>query len=226
MPRFLFLLAFILLQTPILGTVERVIDGDTIQVRLGDRIETVRYIGVNTPETVHPARGIEPYGLAASAFNRCLVEGRQVRLELDAEPRDHYGRLLAYVYTDSLFVNAELIWQGYAQVMTVPPNVRHAGEFVSLQRQARLTDRGLWGIEAAGEGQGGGFASQVAGTADVSTHRDVLIPDDTVIVYITRTGTKYHRAGCHHLKHSRIPVTLAEARERGYSACSVCKPPE
>ena len=132
MPRFLFLLAFMLLQTPIVGTVERVIDGDTIRVRLGDRIETVRYIGVDTPETVHPTRGIEPYGLAASAFNRSLVEDRQVRLDLDVEPRDHYDRLLAYVYSDSLFVNAELIRQGYAQVMTVPPNVRYADEFVRL----------------------------------------------------------------------------------------------
>ncbi len=226
MYRILIVLAVVVMQTPLVGTVERVIDGDTIRVRLGERIETVRYIGVDTPETVHPVRGIEPYGLAASAFNRTLVEGRQVRLEFDAELRDHYGRLLAYVYTDSLFVNAELIRQGYAQVMTVPPNVRHADEFVRLQRQARLTDRGLWGIEVAGEGQGGGFAAQVTAAADVSTHRDVSIPDDTVIVYITRTGTKYHRAGCHHLRHSHIPLTLAEAKERGYSACSACRPPE
>jgi len=226
MYRILIVLAVIVMQTPLLGTVERVIDGDTIRVRLGDRIETVRYIGVDTPETVHPVRGIEPYGLAASAYNRALVAGRQVRLELDAEPRDHYGRLLAYVYTDSLFVNAELIRQGYAQIMTVPPNVRHADEFVRLQRQARLTYQGLWGIEVAGEGQGGGFTAQVAAAVDVSTHCDVSIPDDTVVVYITRTGTKYHRAGCHHLKHSCIPVTLTEAREQGYSACSVCKPPE
>ncbi len=226
MSRFLIVLAVVVMQTPLVGTVVRVIDGDTIRFRLGDRIETVRYIGLDTPETVHPARGIEPYGLAASAFNRTLVEGRKVRLELDTEPRDHYGRLLAYVYTDSLFVNAELIRQGYAQVFTVPPNVRHADEFVRLQRQARLTDRGLWGIEVSGEGQGGGFASQVAGEADVSTVRDVLTPDDTIIVYITRTGTKYHRAGCHHLRHSCIPLTLAKAKGRGYLACSVCKPPE
>ncbi len=91
MPRFLFILAFILMQTPIVGIVERMIDGDTIQVLIGDRIETVRYIGVDTPETVHPVRGIEPYGLAASAFNRTLVEGRQVRLELDVESRDNRG---------------------------------------------------------------------------------------------------------------------------------------
>jgi len=221
---FPFILAFILMQNPIVGTVERVIDGDTIRINLGDRIETVRYIGVDTPETVHPTRGIEPYGQAASAFNRALVEGRQVRLEFDVESRDHYGRLLAYVYIDSLFVNAELIRQGYAQVMTVPPNVRHAEEFVRLQRQARLTNRGLWGIVSGA--QGDVFNVPTARRAEVSTAVDVSNTDDTTIVYVTRTGTKYHRAGCQHLRQSHIPLTLAEAKERGYTACSVCKPPE
>lgn len=201
MSRLLLLTTLLLTQTPLVGTVERVIDGDTIRVRLGDRIETVRYIGVDTPETVHPTRGIEPYGLAASAFNRTLVEGRQVRLEIDVDSRDRYGRLLAYVYSDSLFVNAELIRQGYAQVMTVPPNVRHADDFVRLQRDARRADRGLWGIETAAQSYS--FPVQAAGNANVSTVDDVSITDDTVFVYITRTGTKYHRAGCHHLRHSQ-----------------------
>ena len=223
MPRFLFILAFILMQTPIVGTVERVIDGDTIQVRLAGWIETVRYIGVDTPETVHPVRGIEPYGLAASAFNRSLVDGRQVRLELDVESRDHYGRLLAYVYTDSLFINAELIRQGYAQVMTVPPNVRHVEEFVRLQREARRAGEGLWGFETGARGDV--FTVPAAGEVDVSNVTDMSNADNTIIVYITRTGTKYHREGCHHLRYSCIPLTLAEAKERGYSACSVCWPP-
>ncbi len=223
MSRFLFILTLTLMQSSIFGTVERVIDGDTIRVRLGDRIETVRYIGVDTPETVHPTRGIEPYGLAASEINRILVEGRQVRLEFDVESRDHFGRLLAYVYSDSLFVNAELIRQGYAQIMTVPPNVRHADVFLRLQREARQADRGLWGIEV--DAQAGVLVAQIADEVDVSTRADVSTTDDIAIVYITRTGQKYHREGCHHLRHSRIPITLAEARERGYSACSVCKPP-
>ena len=223
MSRFLFLLTLTLTQSSIFGTVERVIDGDTIRVRFGDRIETVRYIGVDTPETVHPTRGIEPYGLAASEINRTLVEGRQVRLEFDVESRDHYGRLLAFVYTDSLFVNAELIRQGYAQIMTVPPNVRHAAVFLRLQREARQADRGLWGIKD--DAQIGVLVAQTAEEADVSTRVDVSTAGDIAIVYITRTGQKYHREGCHHLRHSRILITLAEARERGYSTCSVCKPP-
>ncbi len=224
MPRFLIITAVILIQTSIIGIVDRVIDGDTVLVRIGDRVETVRYIGVDTPETVHPTRGIEPYGLAASAFNRILVEGRQVRIELDVEARDRYGRLLAYIYTDSLFVNAELIRQGYAQIMTVPPNVRHVEEFVLLQREARAAEVGLWGIET--EAQDAPFLVQVAGNPSVSTFVDRSDNDESAIVYITSTGTKYHQAGCQHLRHSRIPITLAEAGKRGYNACSICKQPE
>ncbi|MCK4825366.1 thermonuclease family protein, partial [bacterium] len=163
------------------------------------------------------------YGLAASAFNQILVECKQVWLELDVEPRDRYGRLLAYVFTDSLFVNAELIRKGYAQVMTVPPNVRHVEEFVRLQREARRAGEGLWGFET--EAQAAPFLVQVAGNPGVSTFVDRSDDDESTIVYITRTGTKYHQADCHHLRHSSIPITLVEARKRGYSACSACKPP-
>lgn len=220
MSRFLIYAALVVLQTPIVGTVERVIDGDTIRVRVGDRVETVRYIGVDTPETVHPTRGIEPYGLAASAFNRTLVEGRQVRLELDLESRDRYGRLLAYVYTDSLFVNAELLRRGYAQLMTVPPNVQHVDVFMYLQREARRSGEGLWAIEAGI--QAASFPLRGAESDKVSSRDDTI--DGQVIVFITRAGAKYHLADCHHLKLSRISIQLSEARNR-YEACRVCKPP-
>jgi len=124
--------------------VERVVDGDTIRVRLGDGVEVVRYIGMDTPETVHPTRGVEPYGKEASEANRALVEGKVVRLYFDVERRDRYGRLLAYVCVGELFVNAELLRRGYAQLMTVPPNVRFVDLFVRLQKQAREAGRGLW----------------------------------------------------------------------------------
>lgn len=131
-------------QTTLEGTVVRVVDGDTVHVRLGDRVEKVRYIGVNTPEVHHPRKGEEPGGREAAAVNRALVEGRRVRLELDVQPRDRYGRLLAYVWIGDLMVNAELVRRGYAQVMTVPPNVRHQQLFIALQRDARTANRGLW----------------------------------------------------------------------------------
>lgn len=126
------------------GTVVRVVDGDTIHIRLGAAVEKVRYIGVNTPEVHHPRRGEEPGGREAAAVNRDLVLGRQVRLELDVRPRDRYGRLLAYVWVGDVMVNAELVRRGYAQVMTVPPNVRHQALFLRLQRDAREAGRGLW----------------------------------------------------------------------------------
>lgn len=124
-----------------------VIDGDTIEVCcLAEKREKVRYIGVNTPETKHPTRGVEPLGKEAAEANRKLVAGRNVRLEFDVERRDRYGRLLAYVYLeDGTFVNAWLVHEGYAQAMTVPPNVRYQDLFLRLQREARRAGRGLWG---------------------------------------------------------------------------------
>ncbi|HEX8121912.1 MAG TPA: thermonuclease family protein [Solirubrobacteraceae bacterium] len=122
------------------GRVTRVVDGDTIVV--GD--ERVRLIGVDTPESVKPGTPVECFAREASAFVKKLLTGRNVRLELDVEKRDRYGRLLAYVYRDDLFVNAELVRRGYASVATFPPNVRHVDEFVRLQREARGASRGLW----------------------------------------------------------------------------------
>ena len=132
------------------GVVVRVVDGDTIHVRVGDRVEKVRYIGVNTPEIHHPSKGEEPGGREALAVNRTLVERQAVRLETDVRPRDRYGRLLAYVWVGDVMVNAELLRRGYAQVMTVPPNVRHQDLFVKLQRDARESERGLWRRPANG----------------------------------------------------------------------------
>jgi micrococcal nuclease len=126
------------------ATVVRVVDGDTIYVDLGGHVEKVRYIGMDTPETHHPTRGEEPGGREATAVNRRLVESKTVRLELDVRHRDRYGRLLAYVYVGETMVNAELVRLGYAQVMTVPPNVKYASLFVKLQREARDAGRGLW----------------------------------------------------------------------------------
>ena len=126
------------------GQVVRIVDGDTIHVRVGTRVEKVRYIGVNTPELHHPNKGEEPGGHEATAVNRALVEARAVRLETDVQTRDRFGRLLAYVWVGDTMVNAELVRRGYAQVMTVPPNVRHQRLFVTLQREARDAGRGLW----------------------------------------------------------------------------------
>jgi micrococcal nuclease len=124
----------------------RVVDGDTILVAVGGRQERVRYIGVDTPETVKPNTPVQCFGKRASAANHRLVDGRDVRLVADAEARDRYGRLLAYVYRvrDGLFVNETLLRGGYATPLTIAPNVRFADRFAALARRARDAGRGLW----------------------------------------------------------------------------------
>ncbi len=114
------------------GRVARVVDGDTVKVSLGGRRETVRYIGMDTPETVKPNTPVQCFGKNASAKNEQLVAGARVTLRLGAEARDRYGRLLAYVYrrSDGLFVNAALVQGGFATTLTIPPNTAHAGELV------------------------------------------------------------------------------------------------
>jgi micrococcal nuclease len=124
----------------------RVVDGDTIRVRLDGRTERVRYIGVDTPESVKPGTPVQCFAKRASAANAALVAGRSVRLVADVEQRDRYGRLLAYVYRepDGAFVNAQLVRDGYARPLTIAPNVAHAGELGRLARAARRSGRGLW----------------------------------------------------------------------------------
>jgi micrococcal nuclease len=129
------------------GRVTRVVDGDTVKVWLGGRPQTVRYIGMDTPETVKPNTPVQCFGKSASAENAHLVGGARVTLRLGAEPRDRYGRLLAYVYRgrDGLFVNAALVRGGFARTLTIPPNVAHARELGRLQAAAHAAGRGLWG---------------------------------------------------------------------------------
>ena len=126
--------------------VVRVVDGDTIRVRFDGRTERVRYIGVDTPESVKPGTPVQCYAKRAAAANAALVAGRSVRLVGDVERRDRYGRLLAYVYRepDGAFVNARLVRDGYARTLTIAPNVAHARELADLARAARREHRGLW----------------------------------------------------------------------------------
>jgi micrococcal nuclease len=128
----------------ITALVTRVIDGDALEVNLGDRLEIVRYIGIGTPEIQQPTRATERYREAARAANARLVAGKNVRLVFDIQPRDRGGRLLAYVHAGDSFVNAELVAAGFAEVATSPPNVRHRELFMTRQREARLAMRGLW----------------------------------------------------------------------------------
>src|SRR5439155_361825 len=123
--------------------------GDALYVSVGNRIETFRYIGIRRPDILHPTRGREPYEEIVRAVNSQLVESKWVTLILDAQPRDRYGQLLAYVYVGKQFINAELVHRGYAEAATYPPNVRYQEYFLGLEQGARAAGRGLWADRAA-----------------------------------------------------------------------------
>jgi micrococcal nuclease len=125
--------------------VVRVVDGDTIVASVDGEDEYVRYIGVDTPETVKPDTPVQCFGPNASDENHRLVEGRTVRLTFDREARDVYGRLLAYVHVGGRFVNAELVRGGYARTLEIAPNTSHAAELQRLASRAARAGKGLWG---------------------------------------------------------------------------------
>lgn len=127
--------------------VHKVVDGDTFHaLDESGRVLKIRLIGLDAPETRKSEfKDIGYYGKESTAYLKSLIDGKSVRLEFDIGKNDRYGRLLAYVYLeDGTFVNAELIKQGYARVLTVPPNVKYADEFIRLQRKARRANRGMW----------------------------------------------------------------------------------
>jgi micrococcal nuclease len=135
--------------------VVRVVDGDTIVVGVAGRQERVRLIGIDTPESVKPGTPIECFGKEASGHLASLLpEGTAVRLVGDVEPRDRYGRLLAYVYRepDGLFVNAVMARDGFAEPLTIPPNVAHSGELAAAAHSARDSRRGLWAACSSASG--------------------------------------------------------------------------
>jgi len=130
--------------------VTKISDGDTFWVDDGsEKGLKIRLIGVDAPESRRTGRKeIGYYGAEAKAYLTKMLAGNKVRLEYDVGRLDRYNRTLAYVYLpDGTFVNAHLVEYGYAQVMTVPPNVKHADLFVELQRQAREAERGMWELE-------------------------------------------------------------------------------
>lgn len=177
--------------------VVKVVDGDTVILSNG---QTVRYIGIDTPE-----QG-QPFYEAAKNFNRKLVQGKTVELEFDVERYDHYGRMLAYVFVRDksgrrIFVNAEMVRNGFARIYTRPPNVKYADLLVKLQEEARTNKRGLW---------------------------SVYKPTRSPVVGNKRTMV-FHRMSCPSVwkisPQNRIRFPSAEAAlEQGFSPCRECQP--
>ncbi len=130
------------------ATIRRVVDGDTVVADIDGTEERVRLIGIDTPETKKPDTPVQCFGPEASDFTKSLLpKGTPVLLVRDIEARDKYDRLLAYVYrtSDGLFVNLDIMRQGFARLLTIPPNVAHVDEFVAAAKAARKENLGLWG---------------------------------------------------------------------------------
>ena len=184
--------------------VAKVVDGDTVVLSDG---RTVRYIGIDTPE-----KG-QPFYDVATNFNRRLVKGKEVELEFDIQRYDRYGRLLAYVFVKDgkgkrIFVNAELVKNGYATVYTVPPNVKYTDLFVKLQEEARKKGLGLWVVY-----KGSSFSKSTVSSPVVGNSRTLI----------------FHRPNCQYASRmsprNRVNFSSAEgALRKGFRPCRVCNP--
>lgn len=223
----------------ITAKVTRVVDGDTIHVSIDGKDETVRLIGVDTPETHHPSQPVEPYGPEAESFTRSQLDGKTVYLEKDVQERDKYGRLLAYVWLEkptefndqevrAKMFNARLLLDGYAQLLTIPPNVKYVDYFRQYQTEAREGNKGLWAlgpVPNAPPASSGQSVQASASITQLAPAGDQVQDKKEITVYVTRTGKKYHRDGCRYLAKSKIPMSLSDAKAAGYEPCSVCNPP-
>jgi micrococcal nuclease len=218
---------------PVYSIVE-VIRGDTVTVGSDANTITVRLIGADTPPTVRPSEPGEQVGIDAFTFTRNLLIGEKVYLLTDAlQPEaDNYHRTPAYLYRfpDGLFVNAEIIRQGYGRADTEDP-FKYRDEFGRLEQFAKAAKKGLWSVHTHYIGREPPPAAPSAKPAAAPVLPDSGKPDTEdparqkeVIVYIMRVGTTYHTASCRLLDRNKISIPLSEAK-RHYTPCSGCKPP-
>ncbi len=182
----------------------RVIDGDTVELNYNGKPTIFRLIGIDTPEP------IKPFGKEASEFMRNLLLGESVYLRFGVERTDRYDRHLAYLYRapDGLFVNLEIVRQGYGHTYTRFP-FKYMELFQHYGNRARTAGKGLYRSDAPAQ-------------SDISPAVDTELENQ---VYVTRTGKKYHRDGCRSLSKSKIPISLAEAKQK-YGPCKRCNPPQ
>jgi micrococcal nuclease len=217
------------------------VDGDTIVIKL-DRKETkVRLIGVDTPETVHPQKRVEAYGKEASRFTENLLKGEQIYLEYEpgGSRLDKYGRLLAYVYRapDGLFVNLEIIRQGYGHAYTKYP-FQYMDLFREAERRARDGQKGLWGIDQGGKEIEGKISGQkilplkeaipkvqLKETQPNFTKEQLQTP--SIVFHGNQKSHVFHKPGCRYYNCSNCSAVFnskEEAMSSGYRPCKICKP--
>lgn len=197
--------------------VAEVVDGHTVVVLVDKKETTLELIGVTSP-----AAG-RPYHDEAKRFAENLLAGESVYLQYDrqapeAEP-ERPARVYLFRAPDGLFVNLEIVRQGYGKVTAKPP-FEHQKLFRFYEQKARQARKGVWRPADRRRPSGETPTARRSPTSRPSEQ-----PRD-VIVYVTRTGEKYHCQGCAHLRKSSIPLSLAEAKRKGYTPCSHCKPPK
>ena len=179
--------------------VTRVVDGDTIEIEGGER---VRYIGIDTPETVDPRKPVQCFGVEASNKNKKLVMGKTIRLEKDTTDRDKYKRLLRYVYVGDTLINLELVRQGFAYSYSYPPDIHYQEQIVAAQREAEESKNGLWAACPLG-------ATQAATVSQEAIAKENTSGDCAIKGNISTTGEKiYHLVGCG----SYAKTTVEESR--------------
>lgn len=208
------------------GEVVRVVSGDIVIVRDGDEARRLRLVGVHVPSLAEPA------GRQAQRFLADLISGEQVYIEYPSgQPeRDKSLCYPAYLYRapEGLLINLELVRDGYAAV--APGGFAQRQVFEHYARRAEELHRGRWAPAplTVTDSQPAALpqSDAAAATEQAGAQQDAPAADDDVIVYITPTGRKYHRADCYHLRKNRTPIKLRDAKARGYEPCSHCKPPK
>lgn len=186
-------------ENAVLVKVVRVIDGDTIEIEGEERL---RYIGIDTPETVDPRKPVQCFGVEASNKNKELIEGKMVRLEKDITNRDKYNRLLRYVWVDDTLINLELVKRGFAYSYSYPPDIKYQDLFVQAQQEARDAKRGLWDSCPAVTPAG----TQVPASQESSSGGSCVIKGN-----VSALGEKiYHLPGCGSYEKTKIDEARGE----------------
>ena len=195
--------------------VYRVVDGDTIKIDEGKK--SVRYIGIDTPETVHPNKPVECMGKEASNKNKELVEGKEVILEKDVSETDKYGRLLRYVWLGDILINELLVQEGYAQSSSYPPDIRYQERFIDAEREAREGNKGLWG-EACNEVD---RTEEVKGTnttsnSNTNTLAPTIAPQTTTKTVTTTSNSNTSSSGAYSCSCSKTCSQMSSCDEAYY----------
>nr|WP_245947189.1 thermonuclease family protein [Bacillus taeanensis] len=199
--------------------VTKVVDGDTIKVQLNGKEETIRMLLIDTPETVHPNKPVQPFGPEASQFVKSKLEDQNVTLEMDISERDKYGRLLAYVYTmDGEMINERLLEEGLARVAYVfEPNTKYVDNFYKIQQQAQQEEKGIWSMENYATDEGSNYDAAVDTSAETIEKQN---SGCDIKGNINSSGEKiYHLSSGRYYKQTkaeRIFCTEAEAKKAGF----------